>query len=90
MKTVHVKISGKVQGVWFRASTQEQAEKIGVKGWVKNTLDGDVEALFQGSEKQINAIIDWCYKGPSLSRVKNVKVTFLDTKELFNSFHINY
>lgn len=73
-KNVHVKIFGRVQGVWFRASTKQKAEMLGITGWVKNTDDGCVEAIFEGEEEQIDKMIDWCHFGSSLAKVKNVDV----------------
>ena len=68
MKTsAHLIISGKVQGVWFRASTKQKAEQLGIAGWVKNTDNGRVEALIEGDEKQIQDMIKWCHQGPPLS-----------------------
>ena len=90
MRTVYVRISGKVQGVWFRASTKQEAEKIGVTGWVKNTLDGEVEAIFQGTKEKIQLIIDWCHHGPLLSNVTNVIVKDIDPNEIYSSFSIRY
>ncbi|MFH1101823.1 MAG: acylphosphatase [Methanobacteriota archaeon] len=76
MKTrVHVVISGQVQGVWYRASTKEKAEELGLTGWVKNTAHGNVEAVFEGDESTVNEMIAWCRKGPPLAQVTDVKVT---------------
>jgi len=76
MKTrVHVVISGQVQGVWYRASTKEKAEELGLTGWVKNTTRGNVEAVFEGDESTVNEMIAWCWKGPLLAQVTDVKVT---------------
>jgi len=78
-KTVHVYIRGRVQGVFFRANTKEQAEKQGVQGWVRNMTDGRVEALFEGDARAVDAMVDWCHKGSPLSNVKEVKVQVLTT-----------
>ena len=78
-KTVHVYIRGRVQGVFFRANTREQAEKHGVHGWVRNMSDGRVEALFEGDAKAVDAMVEWCDKGSPLSNVKEVKVQELTT-----------
>jgi acylphosphatase len=76
MKTrVHVVISGQVQGVWYRASTKEKAEELGLTGWIKNTMDGNVEAIFEGDTSTVDEIIAWCWNGPPLARVTDVKVT---------------
>jgi len=75
MKTrVHVLISGKVQGVWYRASTKQKADELGLTGWVKNTVDGNVEAVFEGEKIRIDAMIAWCWVGPPMARVTDVKM----------------
>ncbi|MBD1400153.1 acylphosphatase [Pelovirga terrestris] len=83
-----VRISGRVQGVWFRQSTREQAAELGVTGWCRNCPDGSVEAVFQGDEKIVNAIIDWCHQGPKLAQVEHVHIEWLDSGGVFNSFEI--
>ena len=90
MKTVHVLISGKVQGVWFRANTKKQAEKQDVCGWVKNTADGKVEAVFQGSTDVVDDLVQWCHQGSSLSNVINIDVKIIQTDETFKGFNITY
>jgi acylphosphatase len=72
---VHVVISGQVQGVWYRASTKQKAEALGLTGWVKNTAQGNVEAVFEGDESTVNQMIAWCRKGPPLAQVTDVKIT---------------
>jgi acylphosphatase len=75
MKTrVQVIISGRVQGVWYRASTKQKAEELGVSGWVKNTGAGTVEAEFEGDESTVQAMIAWCWRGPPLAKVSDVKI----------------
>lgn len=86
----HVLISGRVQGVWFRANTKKKAEELNVYGWVRNTSDGCVEAVFVGDEENVNALIQWCHQGPPLSRVETVKVTPLSSDEKFDDFTILY
>ena len=71
-----MKISGRVQGVFFRQSTQKKAHAFGVVGWVKNCSDGSVEALFQGGEDIVAAIIEWCWHGPDQAQVENVSVLY--------------
>ena len=87
---VYVKIHGKVQGVWFRASTKQKAEQLGLTGWVRNTADGCVEAVFEGEEKLVQDMIQWCYQGPPLSDVKNVEVKNQNATNSFDSFSIKY
>ena len=75
MKRVHVKISGRVQGVFFRARTRTQAESLGLTGWVRNLPDGRVEALFEGDDYDVNSMLSWCRKGPSMARVTDVEIS---------------
>ncbi len=91
MKTnKHVIISGRVQGVFFRANTKEKANQLNVNGWVRNTSDGRVEAVFEGDEKQVNELIDWCHYGSSSATVGNVEVEEKDSFENFKDFKIKY
>ena len=89
-KRVHVFISGKVQGVWYRATTKEIAEQLGIKGWVKNTLDGKVEAIFEGNQNNIDEMIKWCKKGPKLADVADVNIRPEEISEEFEDFEIIY
>ncbi len=72
----HVIISGKVQGVFFRAETVRAAERLGVNGWVRNRSDGRVEALFEGPRTAVNDAVSWCHHGSPMARVTNVEVTW--------------
>lgn len=74
-KTVLVLISGKVQGVHYRAWTREQALKLGLNGWVRNLKNGQVEALFSGSALSVDQMIGICFDGPAAARVDNVSYT---------------
>ena len=89
-KSIHVIISGRVQGVFYRANTKQKAEFLGLTGWVRNTKDRKVEAVFEGEEETINDMIKWCYKGSSLSKVEEVKI--IEEKEVknFDSFEVRY
>ena len=89
-KRVHLLISGRVQGVWFRASTRNKAQQLGLKGWVKNTSDGKVEAIFEGEEKNIEEIIKWCHKGPSLAHVTHIDIKQEQYKNEYKDFQIIY
>jgi len=75
MKTVHLLISGKVQGVFFREASRQVAEKLNIKGWIKNTPDERVEALITGEENDVNSFIKWCKTGPERAKVKEVNVS---------------
>lgn len=65
-------ISGKVQGVWFRASTQEKAKELGLTGWARNLTDGRVEVMACGEMNKINELHEWLKQGPELARVSDV------------------
>ncbi len=86
----HVIIYGRVQGVCFRMETQRAAKNIGVSGWVKNRFDGTVEAVFEGDKKQVDQIIEWCRKGPSLSVVSNLEIAWESFAEEFKDFDVTY
>jgi acylphosphatase len=70
----HVEVSGRVQGVFFRAWTEEQAGRLNVNGWVRNCPNGSVEAHFEGEEASVNWLIDLIGDGPPSARVANVRV----------------
>jgi acylphosphatase len=89
-QSVYVVISGEVQGVWFRASTKKKADELGITGWVRNTPDGKVDAVFEGDESQVNRMIKWCHQGPPLSKVEKVEAKIQDPIKGFNSFKIRY
>lgn len=72
MKTVHLKITGRVQGVWYRAWTRETAESLSLNGWVRNRLDGSVEALVNGPADKVDELIKRCWDGPSAAQVDNI------------------
>ena len=67
--------TGRVQGVWFRGSTQQAASALGVDGWVRNLPDGSVEAVFEGEPKAVEATVDWTRRGPRGARVDAFDVT---------------
>ena len=71
-RTVHVSVAGRVQGVGFRDSLRAQALRQGVRGWVRNRRDGSVEAVFQGEEAEVEALLAWARRGPPAARVDTV------------------
>ena len=74
-KRVQVVIHGRVQGVGFRASCRQQAALLGVTGWVRNRWDGAVEALLEGPEDAVDALIRWCRRGPPAAEVTSVEIS---------------
>ncbi|WP_038057379.1 acylphosphatase [Thermodesulfobacterium hydrogeniphilum] len=90
MKRVHVFISGRVQGVFFRAYTEAEAKKLGVKGWVRNLPDGRVEAVFEGEDGAVDQMIAWCHKGSPHAKVTKVEVIEEPYKGEFTDFEIRY
>lgn len=78
MRRVHLWISGRVQGVFFRSTTQEQAEARGLTGWVRNAPDGRVEAEVQGSPAAVERLIAECRNGPPAAHVTDVDVSEID------------
>lgn len=85
--TVHLLIKGKVQGVFYRASAKDVAEQLKLTGWVRNTAEGDVEAVATGDDDRINEFIEWCKKGPRKAEVAKVTVTRIQAED-FNKFTI--
>jgi len=73
MKRAHVYVSGIVQGVFFRYHTQEKAEELGVKGWVRNLPDGRVEAIIEGEDRAVDLMVAFCRKGPPGAHVTRVE-----------------
>jgi acylphosphatase len=69
-----VVVRGRVQGVFFRGSTQEEAHRAGVDGWVRNLPDGAVEAVFEGEAAGVEQMLEYCRRGPSWARVTDVEV----------------
>jgi acylphosphatase len=88
MKRVQLVISGRVQGVAFRANCQRQATALGVTGWVRNLWDGSVEALFEGPDVAVDAMIQWCRRGPSSAVVTGVEMTEPEPGAPHRSFYI--
>jgi acylphosphatase len=84
----HVMIQGRVQGVYFRASTVYQAQNLGLTGWVRNRPDGSVEAVAEGTREKLEKLIAWCEQGPNGARVTNVEVDWGPAQNNFQVFGI--
>jgi acylphosphatase len=89
-RRAHVFISGRVQGVFFRADTKDLARSMGVKGWVRNLWDGRVEAVFEGDEKAVERMVAWCHHGPPGAHVEEVEVIYEDYTGEYETFSIRY
>ena len=74
LKQVQLTVRGRVQGVFFRASTQREASRLGLTGWVRNRSDGALDILAEGEEEGLKDLIAWAHKGPSAARVERVDV----------------
>jgi len=90
MKRIHIIISGRVQGVAFRAATREAAIALNLTGWVKNLRDGQVEAVFEGKDAQVEIMRRWCEHGPPLARVTGVDLSDENYTGEFLDFTILY
>ena len=88
MKRVHLLISGLVQGVWYRASTEQEAQRLGLHGWVRNLPDGRVEALAEGPEAVLQTFIAWCHRGPQHARVEQVESQWGEATGEFSGFSV--
>ena len=89
-KAAKVYISGRVQGVWFRAYTRDMAAPMGLNGYVKNLPDGRVEAVFCGPEEMVKQAIEWCHQGSPNSQVSKVEVAWLNRIPEYGPFSISY
>jgi acylphosphatase len=85
----HLSISGRVQGVFFRAWARQQADRLGVKGWVRNCPDGHVEAHVEGEAGAIEQMIQCLRKGPPAAKVEKVRIWNVDTFE-FDGFEVRH
>jgi len=77
-QAAHLFVRGMVQGVWFRASTEQEARRRELTGWVRNCADGSVEIHAEGPAEPLAAFIEWCRKGPPLARVEQVDIDWVD------------
>ena len=88
LKQVHLYVSGKVQGVYFRQGMKETAEKNNVRGWVRNLPDKRVEAMLVGEDLNVDAVLDWSRFGPPGAVVDKLEILGLDDPENFTDFEI--
>jgi acylphosphatase len=90
MARAHVHIIGKVQGVFFRHETMALAKELGIDGWVRNTSDGGVEALFEGEKAKVERMLDFCRNGPPGAKVIDAKVDWEPYRKEFSGFNVRY
>ncbi|MBW2989690.1 acylphosphatase [Candidatus Woesearchaeota archaeon] len=90
MKRIHLIISGKVQGVFFRHNASLTANRLGLKGFVRNLPDGNVEVVAEGSEERLKELIRFCREGPKGAYVDNVEIAYEDPKGEFKTFSVRY
>lgn len=85
---VHAIISGRVQGIFYRASARSEAVKRSLTGWVKNTVDGKVELIAQGPCHEVEDFLDWCRSGPMLAEVSDVEVDWEEPQDDLAGFEV--
>ena len=85
---VHLKIAGRVQGVYYRASAVQQAQLLGLKGWVMNCDNGSVEIIAEGARARLEELLAWCRAGPPGARVSRVEVRWQASENTFQGFTI--
>ena len=88
MKHVHVFVRGRVQGVFYRASTRREALALGLSGWVRNRRDGRVELVASGDGPAVHALVEWCRQGPPRSAVEDVQPEWLSSVPSSEGFEI--
>jgi acylphosphatase len=85
---VHLVVVGRVQGVAFRAYAVDEATRLGLAGWVRNRMDGTVEARAEGRPESVQAFVAWCRHGPPAARVDEVQVSAVPATGLARGFHV--
>ena len=90
MKRIHARVTGLVQGVFFRASTRDTARALGLNGWVRNMPDGSVELEAEGPGDRISQLLIWLNQGPQYARVENVKVKEIPVTGADTGFEVDF
>ena len=90
MKRVRAIVSGRVQGVWFRAHTRDKAVALGVVGFVRNLPDGTVEIVAQGEDARLDSLMAWAHVGPPLGEVSGVRIRDMAEAEDFTTFEVHH
>ena len=86
LETLQARVTGRVQGVGFRAATVRQAHLMGVQGWVRNLEDGSVEVVLQGTPDRVDRLLSWLHSGPPAARVKEVEHSTMETERRYDRF----
>ena len=90
LQRIHVTVRGRVQGVYFRASTRDPARQLGLAGWVRNCADGSVELLAEGETVKLEQLVTWCHSGPRGAAISDVTVEWRETAGEFVGFVVRY
>jgi acylphosphatase len=87
---IHVIVCGRVQGVYFRASTRDRARQLGLSGWVRNCPDSNVELVAEGEKAKLEQLVTWCHSGPSGATVSELTVEWQEATGEFVGFTVKY
>ena len=90
MVRAHLVVLGRVQGVWYRGSMQQEAQRRNIAGWVRNRADGSVEAEVEGEQSAVEALVAWARRGPRGAAVTDVVVTWSEPSGAWSSFEIRH
>ena len=90
VERIHVTVRGRVQGVYFRASTRDQARQLRLSGWVRNCADGSVELIAEGDQEPLTQLVTWCRQGPPGAQVTDVNVEWRQGTGEFTGFSVRY
>ena len=90
VERLRLRITGRVQGVWYRGSMEREARRLGVQGWVRNMPDGSVEAVVEGAPTVVHALVAWCETGPPGARVARVAASPEPAGDELHGFHIRH
>ncbi|WP_303722353.1 acylphosphatase [Malonomonas rubra] len=83
-----IRVTGRVQGVWFRQSTKNMADQLGLTGWVRNNPDNSVSAVFEGPRETVKKAIEWCKHGPDLAFVDELQIEWQEATGEYELFHV--
>ena len=90
MKRARIRVQGRVQGVYYRASARDQARRLNLSGWARNCLDGSVEVMAEGERVQLEQLMAWCHIGPPAAVVTHVEVEWQEATGEFVGFTVKY